>query len=75
MDYNIDSGRGCFEILEKIHRWDMESVKSFRYMDDDFMTVCLADNFEGVELILQSVLGCTDIKVTFVRTQELMKKL
>ena len=26
-------------------------------MDDDFMSVCLADNFEGVELILRIVLG------------------
>ena len=60
---------------EKIHRQDLERVKSLRYMDDDFMTVCLADNFEGVELILQIVLGRTDIKVTSVRTQELMKNL
>lgn len=33
------------------------------------------DYFEGVELILQIVLGRTDIKVTSVRTQELMKNL
>lgn len=60
---------------EKLHRQDLERVKLLRYMDDDFMTVCLADNFEGVELILQIVLGRTDIKVTSVRTQELMKNL
>lgn len=60
---------------EKMHRKDLERVKSLRYMDDDFMTVCLADYFEGVELILQIVLGRTDIKVTSVRTQELMKNL
>ena len=44
-------------------------------MDDDFMTVCLADNFEGVELILRIVLGREDIKIKSVRTQELMKNL
>ena len=39
------------------HQQDLERLKSLRYMDDDFMTVCLADNFEGVELILRIVLG------------------
>ena len=44
-------------------------------MDDDFMTVCLEDNFEGVELILRIVLQRSDIKVTSIRTQELLKNL
>ena len=39
------------------------------------MTVCLADNFEGMELILRIVLGREDIKIKSVRTQELMKNL
>lgn len=44
-------------------------------MDDDFMTVCLADNFEGVELILQIVLRQEGIKIKSVRTQAPMKNL
>lgn len=48
----------------------MKAVK-----DGDFMTVCLADNFEGVELILRIVLGRKDITVKSVRTQEPMKNL
>ena len=39
------------------------------------MTVCLADNFEGVELILRIVLGREDIKIKSVRTQEPLKNL
>ena len=39
------------------------------------MTVCLADNFQGVELILRIVLEREDIQVQSVRTQELMKNL
>ena len=39
------------------------------------MSVCLADNFEGVELILRIVLGREDIKVKSVRTQEPLKNL
>ncbi len=46
---------------EQIHQEDLERLKSLRYIDDDFMTVCLADNFEGVELILRIVLERKDI--------------
>ncbi|MDE7204745.1 MAG: hypothetical protein K2O91_23235 [Lachnospiraceae bacterium] len=60
---------------EQIHQEDLERLKSLRYMDDDFMTVCLADNFEGVELILQIVLGKKDIIIKSVRTQESLKNL
>ncbi len=60
---------------EQAYQQDLERLKSFRYMDDDFMTVCLADNFEGVELILRIVLGRKDIKIKSVRTQEPMKNL
>jgi len=41
--------------IEQTHQQDLERLKSLRYMDDDFMTVCLADNFEGVELILRKL--------------------
>ena len=60
---------------EQTHQQDLERLKSLRYMDDDFMTVCLADNFEGVELILQIILGQEDIKIKSVRTQETLKNL
>ena len=59
----------------QMHQQDLERLKSLRYMDDDFMTVCLTDNFEGVELILRIVLGRQDITVKSVRTQEPMKNL
>ncbi len=60
---------------EQIHQEDLERLKSLRYIDDDFMTVCLADNFEGVELILQIILGKKDIIIKSVRTQEPLKNL
>lgn len=60
---------------EQTHQQDLERLKLLRYMDDDFMTVCLADNFEGVELILRIVLRQKDITVKSVRTQEPMKNL
>ena len=57
------------------HQKDLERLKSLRYMDDDFMTVCLADNFDGVELILRILFGREDIKIKSVRTQEPLKNL
>ena len=63
------------DIKEQEHQQDLEKIKLFRYMDDDFMTVCLEDNYEGVELILQIVLQRSDIKVISIRTQEVMKNL
>ena len=53
---------------EQTHQQDLERLKGLRYMDDDFMTVCLADNFEGVELLLRIVLGREDIKIKSIRT-------
>jgi len=44
-------------------------------MDDDFMTACLADNFEGIELILRIVLKKKGIKIKSVRMQEVLKNL
>ncbi|MCM1496288.1 MAG: hypothetical protein NC089_10895 [Bacteroides sp.] len=62
-------------MTEQAHQQDLQRIKLLRYVDDDFMTVCLADNYEGVELILQIVLGKKDIKIKSVRTQEVLKNL
>ena len=59
----------------QMHQQDLERLKALRYIDDDFMTVCLADNYEGVELILRIVLGRKDIIIKSVRTQEPLKNL
>ena len=40
---------------------DLERLQALRYIDDDFMTVCLEDNFEAVELILRIILNQDDI--------------
>lgn len=60
---------------EQAHMQDLQRLKSLRYMDDEFMTVCLADNFEAVELILRIILGWEEIKIKSLRTQEHMKNL
>ena len=60
---------------EQTHQQDLERLKLLRYMDDDFMTVCLEDNYEGVELILRIVLGREDITIKSVRVQDTIKNL
>ncbi len=60
---------------EQMHRQDLERLKLLRYIDDEFMTACLADNIAGVELILRIVLEREDITVKSVRTQEPLKNL
>ncbi|RKI40592.1 hypothetical protein D7V86_05465 [bacterium D16-51] len=60
---------------EQTQQKDLERIKLLRYIDDEFMSVCLTDNLEGVELILQIVLGRKDIKVISAQTQKLMKNL
>ena len=59
---------------EQIHQQDLERLQSLRYMDDDFFTVCLEDNFEAVELILRIVLG-KEVRIKSIRTQEVLKNL
>ena len=60
---------------EELHQEDLERIQKLRYMDDDFFTVCLADNIEAVQLILRIVLQNEDITVTSVKTQEHLKNL
>ena len=60
---------------EQTHQQDLKRLQSLRYMDDDFMTVCLADNFEAVELILRIILKRDNITITSVRTQDSIKNL
>lgn len=58
---------GILSATAQAHRQDLERLKSLRYIDDDFMPVCLADNYEGIELILRIVLGREDISIKTVR--------
>ena len=66
---------GILNTETQAHQQDLERLALLRYIDDDFMTVCLADNYEGVELVLRIILGQDDIKIKSVRTQEPMKNL
>lgn len=60
---------------ERLHEEDLQRIREFRLMDDDFMNACLQDNLEGTEFILRIILGDNRIKVIDAKTQYLIKSL
>ncbi len=60
---------------ERLHEEDLQRIRGFRLIDDDFMNACFDDNIEGTELLLRIILNKPDIKVTRVKTQKVLKNL
>jgi len=60
---------------EQLHQEDLQRLRGFRLIDDDFMNACFDDNIEGTELILRIILGKPDLTVKSVKTQKVMKNL
>ena len=60
---------------DKQHEEDLQRIRGFRLIDDDFMNACFDGNIEGTELILRIILDKSDIKVLNVKTQQVMKNL
>ena len=62
---------------ERTHGQDLQRLKLLRYMDDEFLTVCFADNLEDVELILKIILGREDIPdryIIFITERDIMNE-
>ncbi|MDY6352088.1 MAG: PD-(D/E)XK nuclease family transposase, partial [Lachnospiraceae bacterium] len=62
------------ERLEREHQKDLERIRGFRLIDDDFMNVCFDDNIPVTELLLRIILG-RQVFVKQVRTQRNFKNL
>lgn len=60
---------------EKFKPEDLQRLRGFRLMDDDFMSKCFEENIECTELVLQIVLGRNDLKVEKVAIQHHLKNL
>lgn len=60
---------------ERLHQEDLQRIRGFRLIDDDFMNACFDGNIEGTELLLRIILNKPDLVVTSVRTQSVMKNL
>ena len=63
------------ERIEQKHQEDLQRLRDFRLLDDDFLTKCFEGDTASIELVLQIVLEKPDLKVLDVRTQVFVENL
>ncbi len=63
------------ENINRKHQEDLQRLKNFRLIDDDFFNKCFEENIDCIQLILQIVLNMPDLKVLDVRTQVFVENL
>lgn len=56
------------EQIDKKHQEDIQRLKGFRLLDDDFLTKCFEEDTASIEMVLQIVLEKPDLEVLDVRT-------
>ena len=57
------------------HEKDLERIRNFRLMDDEFMSAVLSDNPAATELVLRIILDDPTLVVEYSHTQESIKNL
>lgn len=60
---------------EREREKDLQRLRGFRPIDDDFMRCLFKDNIPLVELVLRTITGKQDLVITDCRTQKDMKRL
>ena len=63
------------EQIDQKHQEDLQRLRGFRLLDDDFLTKCFERDMASIELVLQIVLEKPDLKVLDVRTQVFVENL
>ena len=63
------------EQIDQKHQEDLQRLRGFRLLDDDFLTKCFEGDTPIMELVLQIVLEKPDLKVLDVRTQVFVENL
>lgn len=63
------------ERVDPEHLADLERIKNFRLMDDDFMTICFDGDIKCTQLVLRIILEMPDLVVLEVHTQVLVANL
>lgn len=61
------------EEKQRLHEEDLQRLRGFRLMDDDFMSIVFDGDIEATELLLNIILGRSDLKVTKVIGQREIK--
>ena len=63
------------EQIDQKHQEDLQRLRGFRLLDDDFLTKCFEGDTASIELVLQIVLEKPELKVLDVRTQVFVENL
>lgn len=63
------------ETIDCKYQEDLQRLRGFRLIDDDFLTKCFEGNTECIELVLRIVLDMSDLNVLDVRTQVFVENL
>ena len=63
------------EQIDQKHQEDLQRLRGFRLLDDDFLTKCFEGDTASIELELRIVLEKSDLKVLDVRTQVFVENL
>ena len=63
------------EQRERKHQEDLQRLREFRLMDDDFMTKCFEGDTRCTQLVLRLVMEIPDLEVIEVRTQVFVENL
>ena len=63
------------EQIDQKHQEDLQRLRGFRLLDDDFLTKCFEGHTASIELVLQIVLEKPDLRVLDVRTQVFVENL
>ena len=63
------------EQIDQRHQEDLQRIKGFRLLDDDFLTKCFEGDPKYIQLVLRIVLDMPDLIVVDVRTQVFVENL
>ena len=63
------------ERIDWQHREDLQRLRGFRLLDDDFLTKCFEGDPKYIQLVLRIVLEMPDLVVVDVRTQVFVENL
>lgn len=62
-------------VMERKHQEDLQRLRGFRLLDDDFLTKCFEGETDCIRLVLRIVLEKPDLEVADVRTQVFVENL
>lgn len=63
------------EQIDRKHQEDLQRLRGFRLLDDDFLTKCFEGDPKYIQLVLRIVLEMPDLEVVDVRTQVFVENL